>query len=172
MRLGLDVRAHAAQEKARLQQGQVEASAVEGHQGVEAAEVIAHTLEHVRFCSEITEEVLGETHAAVPGGRDADEEDVGTGSAGEARGFGVQPGDGVPLRAGGAAEVKRVAQWAQAVDAIERPGVGADIEAVAHAGIVRRVPYPVIASPEGAKQSPSAEEIATLRPRLSGLRSR
>src|SRR5947208_10501882 len=90
--------------------------------------MVADRLEHLRFRAEIAEEVLGEGDAVFPGRRDTDEEDVGAGAAGETGGFGVEPGHGVPYRAGSAAEVKRVAEGSQAVDAVERPGAGADVE--------------------------------------------
>src|SRR5207302_8705436 len=105
-----------------------ETGAGEGAQTVEAAEVVDDRLGHLRFRAEIAEEVLGEGDAVFPGRRDTDEEDVGAGAAGETGGFGVEPGYGVPYRAGSAAEVKRVAEGAQAVDAVERPGAGADVE--------------------------------------------
>src|SRR5438876_1097145 len=90
--------------------------------------MVADRLEHLRFRAKIPQEVLSKGHAAITARRDTDEEDVGAGAAGEAGGFGVEPGHGVPRRAGSAAEVKRVAEGAQAVDAVERPGAGADVE--------------------------------------------
>src|SRR5437899_790580 len=113
--------------------------------------MVADRLEHLRFRAKIPQEVLGKGHAAITGRRDTDEEDVGAGAAGETGGLGVEPGHGVPRGAGGATEVKRVAEGSQAVDAVERPGAGADVETVARG----HCEPTVIARSEAPWQSPS-----------------
>ena len=87
--------APAGQHEAGLQQRQVEAAAVERDDGARTGQQRLERRQQRRLVVEVTHEVLQHDQASVLHPRDADQERVGPGAAGEPGGLGVEEEEAV-----------------------------------------------------------------------------